>query len=180
MTEAQKPISVREFARRLGVSETAVRKAVAAGKITSDSFTEVNGKRMIIELIARKEWAIAVREGGPPQSAVLAQSLSKENKVETLTPTAKTMMEAKQAKAVWDAKTAELNYRKAEGMLVEKDVVNKSLHEMGQEIRDAMLSIPDRVIDDILAASTRADAHTLLHKAIHDELTRLTDHLEKL
>ncbi len=50
-----KLISGRELARRLGVDEKAVRKAVQAGRISPAS-TDERGRKMYIEATARREW----------------------------------------------------------------------------------------------------------------------------
>jgi hypothetical protein len=175
-------ISIREYSRRVGVSDTAVHKAIRAGKISPDAITihPGNGRRMIYESIASRDWKAHIESSGiesPASPGVKSSPSTTENRPapirESFTPPDGTLQAARKAKAVYDAKLAELKYKQQSGSLVPKDQVYSELFSKGQEIREALLAIPDRVIDQLRAAKSRAGAHKILTEAIHEELTRL-------
>ena len=59
---------------------------------------------------------------------------------------------------------------------MQKDVVDSELFAAAQEIRNALLVIPDRIIDQVIAESdNRNKAHGIIYNAIADELEKLAD-----
>lgn len=59
MNQQDQKISIREFARRVGVSDTAVHKAIKAGKISASCLDHSNPKRpKIFPDAALKEWGV--------------------------------------------------------------------------------------------------------------------------
>jgi len=73
----------------------------------------------------------------------------------------------------------DLELRKEKGEVVDKDVVYKTLFKAGQELREAFKGIPDRVIDDVLAAPDRLTSHAILSDAITDVLERFSEIAER-
>jgi len=73
------------------------------------------------------------------------------------------------------ANLAEIKLKEATGELVPIAEVKKNLFTYGVEIKNALLSIPDRIIDNLLASDSRSEAHTLLTVAINKALVSLTD-----
>lgn len=74
------------------------------------------------------------------------------------------------------ARMAELELLEKEGTLVAKDMVDSELFAAAQEIRNALLVIPDRIIDQVIAESgNRNKAHGIIYNAIADELEKLAD-----
>lgn len=84
--------------------------------------------------------------------------------------------EAERVTAVLKAKILQITYKEKQGQLVPIDKVNSVLFGYGQEIRNAFESIPDRVIDRILAvAEKRHEARKILVDEIHSTLELLAD-----
>lgn len=74
------------------------------------------------------------------------------------------------------ARLAELELLEKEGVLMQKAVVDSELFAAAQEIRNALLVIPDRIIDQVIAESgNRNKAHGIIYNAIADELEKLAD-----
>ena len=74
------------------------------------------------------------------------------------------------------ARTAELELAEKEGSLISKVNVYNSLFEAGKQIRDALLSIPERITDDIIASvENRTKVRNLIHDAIAAELKKLSE-----
>lgn len=89
-------------------------------------------------------------------------------------PEPTTIAEANKQKLIYQAKLGRLKYEKEKGVLVEKEAVYRDLFRKGKELREAMLAIPDRVIDEIRSKSSRQAAHKCLTDAIHEALTRMS------
>lgn len=84
--------------------------------------------------------------------------------------------EAERITSVLKAKILQISYNEKKGELVPIDKVNSVLFGYGQEIRNSMESIPDRVIDRILAvADKRHEARRILADEIQDTLELLAD-----
>lgn len=62
-----------------------------------------------------------------------------------------------------------------QGTLVPKKDVYDAFFTFGQEMRQSLMAIPDRVIDDILATPERALAHNILTDAIVKALESLSE-----
>lgn len=85
-----------------------------------------------------------------------------------------TMAQAQKARAIFEAKIKELEYKEKLGMLIDKGKVYRNLFAFGQEIRSAFQALPDRIIDDLLAQPTRNQSHAMLYNAIADVLENLS------
>lgn len=191
MTSNNELISIREYARRKGCSDTAIHKALKAGKIVKGLVSK-GGKKFINPAIADSEWnsnhnpaydrttrkgtpvfgegqAIAEPPTGVPDTGATPRLGNAGQGGEA------TLANAKRAKAVYDAKIAELTFKEKAGLLVDKQHVYKALFAAGQEVRQALIIIPDRIIDDLLAASSRNAAHQMLTDAIANALDALSD-----
>jgi len=197
----QERVSQREYARRLNVSNTAVSKAVEEGKISKG--WDKKTKKIIVEK-ADAEWGNLHRHVEPDVSEITArikpydpeqieqpkpkaeikklkvdpddtetQALIELNdfNLSSKTPFA----EALRVEKVARAKLAEIELNKAIGLLVVKDAVHKQLFAFGQEVRQALLVVPDRCIDSVIAAKNRSEAHNILSKELHEALEKLTN-----
>lgn len=189
-------VSIREFARRVGVSDVAVGKAIAAGKIVQ-AIDYTNAKRPKIDPdVALQEWGKnydpsyqrtdkvneLMGEGAiPPKPTKAAKPTKPKPPVDDSEPEApqrpggKSLAEIKRQAAEVKLHISAIELKEKKGQLVDKDKVYKALFAAGQEVRTAFQAVPDRVIDDILAAKTRNEAHSVLFNAIADTLETLSE-----
>lgn len=173
----EEPITITEYGRRKGVSHTAVNRAIETGRIVKGLVKLANGRKGIIQSIADKEWA----ENTNPDhwrsryTTSGGRNATEVDPDETKAARAGTLNAAKQARAVFDAKLAELEYKKKAGLLVEKDKVYKTLYDFGKELRNELLSVPDRIIDEVLGAENRTKAITLLYDELAAVLAKATN-----
>lgn len=87
-----------------------------------------------------------------------------------------TFDEALLREKVAKAKVAELELSEKEGSLISKISVYNSLFEFGKQMRDALLSIPERVTDDIIAnVNNRTKVHNFMYDAIIAELEKFSE-----
>ena len=205
-------VSIREFARRVGTTDTTIRNDRAARRIGEDAFDvhPKNGRPVVLVERALEYWykynprpeteqpdegtetTTADLEKGLPESENNFPAMDKtegqkakedrdkrakdfkENKSKN-EKAADEYADAELREKVARAKLAELKLQEALGELVPLAEVKKNLFTFGAEIRNALQAIPDRIIDNLLAADTRSEAHTILTVAINKALLSLTD-----
>lgn len=188
-------ISIREYARRRGCSDAAVHKARRAGHLKDDAFAWNDDRTKRIGIypdIADMQWAQSIDPAATRNAGLVEKILSrakasgakgakidKEPEVPNFAGATNggrgpSKADAQRYEAVWRAKERELKYRQMAGELVDKNAVYKQLFSLGQQMRTRLQSIPDRLIDDVLAAPTRNEAHQLLFDAIADSLEELS------
>jgi len=84
--------------------------------------------------------------------------------------------EAARIEKIIKAQKEFLDLKEREKTLVQKDKVKKQLFEFGKELRDALLYIPDRITDDIIASTeNRTKVRNIIYDAIAAELQRLSE-----
>ncbi len=183
-------ISIREFGRRVGVSDTAIRKMIKEGRLSDKSIERdpATGKPSIVYDQALMEYQ-SVGGGLKKESGVdntphkyrknvpplpLSQQGQTEDVEPPTVPTGQlSIAEAKRQSAIYDAKLKGLELAERQKVLVPRNKVYEELFAFGQEIKSNMLSIPDKYIDLILACKTRGEAHVTLYTAINESLETL-------
>lgn len=186
-------------------SRSTVASAIATGKLLKSVKKIKGVWMIVDEELAMQEWALhykvddaranpklrakmkrareqAVKEGvyiRPPEDDIEIGPGTVDGRSLKLSKSAK---EGVRPKSVSDAilasikaEQAELELEEKRGSLVKREEIDRALFAAGQEIRESFLTIPDRVIDNILACDTRAEAHAILMEAIATTLERLAD-----
>ena len=171
-----KRMSQRAYAEYLGISNTAISDAVKDGRIKKG--WDKKAQKIIVEL-ADKEFGLLhkktniaelLADPGPNGEDELTQIETSDE----LKLTAKSSYgEAKRIREIIQARLAALDLKERKGELVNKDEVYKQLYAFGQQLRIAILSAADRVIDNVLACKTRAEAHSILFTDLHGTLENL-------
>lgn len=177
-------ISIREYGRRKGVPESTIRKAIEAGLIKKGYVKTGKGYK-IAELVADEEWFIyheaktkgkTRKKENEKREAEIIDGLSLDNpggkKGKVNTDNINDLQY--QIEAI-KLEKSQIELDKLKGALVSRDEVYAALFSAGQEVKSAILSIPDRVIDDILAAPGRNEAHQILTDAIYEALKTLSE-----
>lgn len=183
-------LSIRKFAELRGVSDTAIRKAIKAGKIVGGVAYD-GGIPYILADIATQELSMyesraraprAVPDKPPAPQLVTAPREPRPPvpppyvpPTEAPVPPKGSLAAAKLHKAQVDAKRAEVGLKKELGLLIEKDKVYAALFDLANKIKQNLTTIPDRFIDEVRTAPSRNDAHTILANAIAEALEKLAD-----
>lgn len=181
-------VSQREYARRLGISNELVSRAVIEGRISKG--WDAKAKKIIV-VKATEEWGalymktnvsqLLQQEPGEPPPPVSP-------KPATNKPTSNysgggrsmqlsnesSYAEAKRVKEIIQAQLAALDLKERKEELVKKDEVYKQLFAFGQGLRVALSALPDRVLDLVLASKGRIEAYQLLSGEIHSILEGIT------
>jgi hypothetical protein len=199
---AKTGIGIREYARRRGVSHTAVGKAIRDGRIT----TEADGS--IDPVKADKQWdaqtnpamrrgaaanAVAATVGGLTRAAMKAVPAAALRAVdealkdvdplpppkpgEAASAESGTFLRARNAKEVIAAQTAQLRLKKMSGELVDRQKATAMIFELARRERDAWQNWPPRVAAN-MAAELGVDAHKMelaLDKFIRIQLAELAE-----
>lgn len=168
-------ISIRAYGRHRGVSDAAVRKAIAAGRITP----EPDGTIDIAE--ADRQWAEnteaprtgtrarAVKVPAPAEDSAVAE-------VSTPLPSGGTsLLQARTVNEVVKAQTNRVRLARLKGELVDRSQAMAHVFKLARTERDAWLNWPARVSAQ-LAAKLEVDAHTM-HISLE---TAVREHLQEL
>lgn len=158
MDNLKKPLSMRAYASKIGVSNTTISNAIKDGRL-NQSVVEIKGTKYIIPEIANRE-------------------LGRDFIHDTGAADTETNNDAAESRAVYEKYRAEkmrLQVLQLSGELVNRDEVYSNLYSFGIELRTELMTIPDRTIDEIMAAKNRTEAHSILYKALEASLLKLTD-----
>lgn len=192
-------ISQREFARRIGVSEATVRKAITNDWIVGGCTTRESGRPAINFETALNEWnaspaglQAAEKNNGKPASSYIPKkdrSAAPTTSEKITTPVAgpkaplydpeaaaakKKIIENKQNSSQIEVQRRAIELQRLMGKLVDKDLVDNILFDYGKGLRDNLVTIPDRYIDDIRNAPDRNSAHEILLNGITEALRSLS------
>lgn len=173
----EEKISIRKFAKQLGIAETSIRKAIESERIVKGVIKDESGRPWILPDIAKAEY-LNTHDPDYKRRPEIYEKLKQEaGKEETNTPspTGQSTAELKRMLSEIRVQKESIELRKAKGELVDKKKVYAQLFTMGQEMRATFQAIPDRVIDSILAAKDRNEAHNILSLAISEALTQLAE-----
>lgn len=186
-------VSYRKFAELVGVSDTAVRKAVKAGYIQKGVVGLDTIRPKINVKVACEEWGKELIDAPPKPSKYRTPQPIEIPKPKIAVPyddedegdddgatgpievsDGMSMTEAKRMEAILKAKKLKLQVDHLDGTLVEKDAVYKKLFDKGQQVRSAILSIPDRIAANLLACKSVTEATNMLTDELIAALEKLS------
>ena len=165
-------ISIRAYARHRGVTDTAVHKAIRAGRITPEADGTIDADR------ADREWArnsdvpkagtrakaakVAVPEGGGDGPAALPSGGA-------------SLLQARTVNEVVKAQTNKVRLARLKGELVDRPQAIAHVFKLARSERDAWLNWPARISAQ-MAAKLNIDPHTM-HVALE---AAVREHLQEL
>jgi hypothetical protein len=181
--------SNRELARQLRVSETAVRRAEKAGRITRESdgvwdFAKVKAAWAINTDQAHQRPARSGRPTGHrralkpvPEAAVGAVRDTLREHGEPVSAGGMTFMQARTANEVLKAQERRLRLQQMKGELVDRAKAVAQVFRLARDERDAWANWPARVAA-MIAAELEVDPHqlhTVLERHVRDHLAELAE-----
>ena len=173
-------ISIRAYARHRGVSDAAVRKAIAAGRITPEADGTLDPQR------ADAEWA---RNTEAPRTGTRARAVKAAVPPETATPApvgdgqaalptgGTSLLQARTVNEVVKAQTNKVRLARLKGELVDRNQAIAHVFKLARAERDAWLNWPARISAQ-MAARLAVDPHTMhvaLEAAVREHLQELGD-----
>jgi excisionase family DNA binding protein len=186
-------MTVTEFAKRMGVTRNAVDKAIKSRRITAHR-RDGKGRTWINSEAAATEWALntdpieAAKNGKlwtvpKADKSARRESQHAEKPAGRLPPPlsagdeAPDFMEARASKEDANAKLAHLELQERLGVLVPKSDVEKAAFAVARTLRDALLTLPDRMAPRLAAETDWAAIRADLDNEIRSALNGLSDRL---
>jgi hypothetical protein len=203
MSQESELISIREAARRLGVSDTAVRKAIATGRVTVADRHKDNDRPLLSWPACKDDWLAnsdtskrshvggtgtsKKRQGySSGQRVKLPTSDRQDEAPEDDEPThggsGSTPASGRGAKynksrgerEFYQAKLAQLEFEQKSGQLISLEVVKSEGFRAHRRIRDALLNIPDRCAPHVATLTDPLECHAYLLTEITSALRQLS------
>lgn len=187
---AQELIGIREAARRLGVSDTAVHKAIKAGRVQIASRTEKSGRPLVAWPQAQADWLANSdaskrshvgskgsprREADPQPKVKLATSARPDEGTEadeqpqvSAAASGPSYAQSRAVREAYQARLAKLEFEERSGKLIDASEVKVRAFKMARSARDALMTLPDRLAP-ILASSTDVQE---VHKLLLEDIER--------
>lgn len=168
-------ISIRAYARHRGVSDAAVRKAIAAGRITPEADGTIDAERV------DREWARnsdAPRNGTATRAvkvAVPEPSGAAGDGTAALPAAGTSLLQARTVNEVVKAQTNKVRLARLKGELVDRPQAIAHVFKLARSERDAWLNWPARISAQ-MAAKIGVDPHTMhiaLEAAVREHLQEL-------
>ena len=181
-------LTIRGYARHRGVSHTAVRKAIAAGRIGTDAEGNIDPTQ------ADEQWASSTNLSKPRNSVTGVPKLRRDPaappEVLGVAAPAEPMPEvpseggatrlvssyaaSRAAREGYAARLTKLEYEQRSGKLVDADEVRAHLFGLSRRMRDALLGIPDRLAPVLVGQSDQAVIHQLITEELMTSLGELS------
>ena len=193
----QKYISIRAFAKKVNVTEGAVRRAIAEGKLHGGYDEEQ--KKIILSKAIKSAWAqsnlVVKPKAGVSRKKVIdklntntpAETTENENLPDPEIADAEDVIKsikitkdmplnkAMQYREIVGLAMDKIKLQKEQGVLVEKAEVERTLFAFGTELKRAIMDVPKRVTRDIMVAPNEVEATNILTEELTQVLLKLTD-----
>ncbi len=169
-------LSIRAYARHRGVTDTAVHKAIRAGRITPEADGSIDAAK------ADSEW---VRNSAPPRTGTQARAprasvpepsdTVRDAGAAALPAGGASLLQARTVNEVVKAQTNKVRLARLKGELVERSQVVAHVFKLARDERDAWLNWPARVSAQ-MAATLEVDPHAMhlaLEAAVRDHLREM-------
>ncbi len=185
-------LSIRGYARHRGVSHSAVRKALAAGRITAAADGTIEPQ------LADEQWASSTNLSKPRNSVTGTPKRARRAAhsaptgphtgpaAAVLDPAPEPAPEAgatrlvssyaasRAARESYLARLAKLEFEVKSGKLVDADEVRAHVFGLGRRLRDSLLGMPDRLAPMLVGQTDQAAIHRLISDELRSSLAELS------
>ncbi len=169
-------LSIRAYARHRGVTDTAVHKAIRAGRITPEPDGTIDAATADAEWTRNSAPARNGTQARAPRIAVPeAADAGRDTSAAALPAGGASLLQARTVNEVVKAQTNKVRLARLKGELVERSQVVAHVFKLARDERDAWLNWPARVSAQ-MAATLAVDPHALhlaLEAAVRDHLREL-------
>ncbi len=170
-------LSIRAYAKTRGVSDTAVRKAIAAGRITPEADGTIDPARADSQWDRNTEPPRVGSRSPAPRVAVPAEVATGGEGSPALPTGGASLLQARTVNEVVKAQTNKVRLARLKGELVDRNQAIAHIFKLARAERDAWLNWPARISAQ-MAAALGVDPHTMhvaLENAVRDHLQELGD-----
>ncbi|MDO3578541.1 hypothetical protein [Ralstonia pseudosolanacearum] len=168
-------ISIRAYARYRGVSDAAVRKAIAAGRITPDADGTIDTDRADAEWARNTEAPRTGTRTRPVRVAVSPDGGQNQDSPASSPTGGTSLLQARTVNEVVKAQTNKMRLARLKGELVDRSQAIAHVFKLARAERDAWLNWPARVSSQ-MAATLGVEPHTM-HVALE---AAVREHLQEL
>ena len=165
-------MTLRQYGAHRGMNHESVRKAIIEGRLVQS--VKRKGRMYDIDPeLADKEWEENTDSRKDNNQGQRAATPAKS--------TAPTFNQARAVREMYSARLQQLDYEERSGLLCKVDDVKLAAFKSARLTRDAMLNIPARVVNEIVAllgeieAAKRHEILQILNREIHSALTQEAD-----
>lgn len=187
-------VSVREAARRLGVSHTAVQKAIEQGRLVASISPRANGRGFLVDAsLAAEEWEkntdpSQTRRGTaqapkktPPRKMPLFDDA--ESNDETEPPAGDEInkdgyLDSRARREHFRAKAEEMEFRRKAGELVERREEEQAGFEIARTCRDRLVLMADTLAPKLVGKSDLRELRKLILEATTEACQALFDRFD--
>lgn len=164
-----KKVSIRKFARTRGVSQTAVQKAIKAGRIEKEPDGSINEKTASLAWdqntnLGKKREPIEPIIPPPPEDTKEERDSRRANRAYNM---------ARAVREEYSSRSARLEYEQKAKSLVSASDIKMEAFQNGRIMRDTFLNLPNRISHELAAETDPDKIHTFLTKIIHETLIAL-------
>jgi hypothetical protein len=157
-------MSLRAFAKHLGVTDRALRKAIISGRLAGSLGTTASGKPCISNPeLAAKEWEAVRSQPSPGGSASASSGLAQAQ-----------MRVAEQREA-----SLRIANEQRAGRLIDAERARRDAFACARAVRDAVLNVPDRLAAELAAESDAARVHERLDLELRKALELVAEVLAR-
>ena len=165
-------ISIRAYARHRGVTDTAVHKAIRAGRVTPEADGTIDPDR------ADREWARNTdtqKKGTQQRAEIVAVRENAGEQTAALPSGGTSLLQARTVNEVVKAQTNKVRLARLKGELVDRPQAIAHVFKLARSERDAWLNWPARISAQ-MAAKLGIDPHAM-HVALE---AAVREHLQEL
>lgn len=183
-SSSQKPLSLRAYAQRIGVSVEAVSQAIKAGRLVKSVARDSAGRPKIADpVLADREWA-ANTDQSKPRNAITGDPKHRREPgapmrpmgdVEAPSGGGPSYAQSRAIREAYQARLSKLEYEEKSGKLVSADHVRVTAYNSARTARDALLNIPDRVAGVLAGITDERE----VHRVLTDEIRRVVNELSR-
>lgn len=163
-------ISPSEFARRLGVEQSTVTRAIQSGRLRDSLFRQPNGRFLIEPELGATEFQANKLRGS-------TQARDRERMEEDGTDNASIAVFEKE-RLRYQAGLARLKFEEMAATLLDAKRVHRAQFEIARTIRDGIMAVPDRVSAELAGITDAFEINQILTREIRQVLENLKDDLE--
>jgi hypothetical protein len=173
-----KKLTATQFAKLIGVGDSAVFNAIKAGRFVKAISVDVSGRHLIDAEIGQVEWNQNKRR--PSRNSDPEQKKIKFSAPEDLDSSSEgeesdSIIEHERRLKHYQAEIARLKFEEQSGKLMNGDAVKKQAFKVARSVRDAMLNIPARVSAELAAEKSPFEINRRLEEEIRYALSNLSE-----
>lgn len=176
-------LSLRKYGATRGVSGEAVRKAINDGRIKTAAKYK-DGKLVGVDSeVADREWVrntdsryqTQIAPGSRLDGANQIPTVTEKDEREVAKGAVPEIAKSNAIRAAYAARREKLEYEREAGKLVNAEQLRAEYFAAGRQLRDGIMSVPDRISAQLAAITDPHEVHRLLHHELQQALQKVVD-----